>query len=89
VIIAYDLATRRERWRYFDARNGSAGFKLLIAEGRVVVPFVGAGLVSLDLRNGHEQWRTQELHGMVWPPVSAGGRLFAASTGVGLLSLAN
>jgi outer membrane protein assembly factor BamB len=83
-LIAYDLQTRRERWRYFDSRNGSAGFLIVVAGGKVFVPYMGAGLVALRASDGREIWRSDPaLTGLAWPPAIEGRRVYvSASSGL-------
>jgi outer membrane protein assembly factor BamB len=87
ILTAYDLRTLTQRWRYYDGANGSAGFQISVADGRLFVPFVSAGLVQLRASDGQELWRTNTAFtGMVWPPEVSGRRIYVAS-GSGLLAL--
>jgi outer membrane protein assembly factor BamB len=86
-LTAYDLRTLKERWRYYDGANGSAGFQISIEDERLFVPFVSAGLVQLRASDGQEIWRTgTAFTGSAWPPKVSGRRLYVAS-GSGLLAL--
>jgi outer membrane protein assembly factor BamB len=79
-VSAYDLRTLKERWRYYDGANGSAGFEISIAGDRLFVPFVGAGLVQLRAGDGQEIWRIDPvLTGLAWPPAVSGQRIYVAS----------
>jgi outer membrane protein assembly factor BamB len=86
IVTAYDLRTQEERWRYYDVANGSAGFQIGIADGRLFVPFVSAGLVELRASDGKELWRVGTgVAEVAWPPSVLASRLYITS-GAGLLA---
>jgi len=86
IVTAHDLRTREERWRYYDRANGSAGFQIGIANGRLFVPFVSAGLVELRASDGKELWRVGSgVAEVAWPPSLSASRIYITS-GAGLLA---
>jgi outer membrane protein assembly factor BamB len=88
VVVAYDMATRTERWRYVASGLGSAAFRFAAEAGRAYIPFLNGQLVSLDSETGRERWRIGTYEsGFLWPPVVAGDRLLVAGGGDGLIAL--
>lgn len=87
VVAAYDLVSRRERWRY-TGQSGSVAFAVA-ADGRgVFVPYVGGRLVALDARTGVERWRIgHAAAGFVWPPLVLADRLIVVGSGAGFYAL--
>jgi outer membrane protein assembly factor BamB len=57
-LMAFDLATRREIWRYSSPANGAIAFRLASDDRTVYVPFVDGCLAAVDVSNGRERWRT-------------------------------
>ncbi len=87
-VVAYDLETRRERWRYLDSSNGSVAFGMAIDGDSVYVPFVSGRHVALALSTGMERWRTaRAAEGFRWPAASDGGRIFLAGEKGGLIAI--
>lgn len=87
-VVAYDLASGRERWRRAAWRT-SVAFGLA-TDGRLVyVPYVSGPLVVLDASTGDERARTvegrDEFH---WAPRASGGLVFAASSSRGYFAFA-
>jgi outer membrane protein assembly factor BamB len=79
-IAAYDVRTRRERWRHSSSDDGSVNFQIG-SDGRAVyVSYVSGRLLSLNLSDGTPRWRTGEGGGFLWSPRSFRTRLYAAST---------
>jgi outer membrane protein assembly factor BamB len=88
VVDAYDLTTHEKRWRYSGELNGSIAFALGADERYVYVPYVGGRLVALNIADGTERWRTGNFKsGFVWPPASAGDRIYVAGSGAGFFAL--
>jgi outer membrane protein assembly factor BamB len=86
IVTAYDLRSQEERWRYYDGANGSAGFQIGSADGRLFVPFVSAGLVELRASDGKELWRVGSgVAEVAWPPSVLASRIYITS-GAGLLA---
>lgn len=68
-IVAYDLATRTERWRHLAERLGSVMFRIEASNEIVYVPFAGGTLVALRADDGIEQWRVGDwMASLLWPP---------------------
>lgn len=85
-IVAYDIGTRRERWRY-PGKHGSS-LELTVDRGAVYVPYFGGRLVALSLDTGRERWRMGDnAAGFRWPPLAIGTRLYVAGTRAGLFAL--
>jgi outer membrane protein assembly factor BamB len=86
-VVAYDLATRRERWRYLDEANGSVAFAIESDDLLVYVPFVSGRQIALSLSNGAVRWRTPNLtDGFSWPAAYSGGRVFMAGAKGGFVA---
>jgi outer membrane protein assembly factor BamB len=80
-LAAYDLATRRRRWRYVDGPAGAAALRLVTDGGTVYAPYTDGSLVALSLASGREQWRTAATADSVeWPPAARGPHLIAAGS---------
>jgi outer membrane protein assembly factor BamB len=79
VVVAYDLRTHRERWRYVDPRSGSVSFGIGADNRTVYVPFASGRHVAIDLRTGIERWRTGDPRdGFNWPAAADALRLYLA-----------
>lgn len=65
-IVAYDVRSQREVWRYVDRRSGSALFGLASDGRSVYVPFASGHHVAIDLRIGMERWRTDYADAFTW-----------------------
>jgi outer membrane protein assembly factor BamB len=88
LVVAYDVATRSERWRFIASGLGSAAFRFAAEAGRAYIPFLNGQLVSLDLESGQERWRIGTYRsGFLWPPVITGDRLLVSGGGDGLVAL--
>jgi outer membrane protein assembly factor BamB len=89
-VVAYDVDTRLERWRFSDPAAGSTTFALSADDGHVYVPFFGGFIVSLDVASGAEHWRYGDFtQGFIWPPVPAGDRVYASAARAGFFALPN
>ncbi|MGE0359201.1 MAG: PQQ-binding-like beta-propeller repeat protein [Vicinamibacterales bacterium] len=88
VVVAYDLDTRRERWRFYDRAAGSTMFWFAADDRLVYVPYFGGFVVALDVATGVERWRTGDFtKGFIWPPLPAGDRLFLGGAYAGFQAL--
>jgi outer membrane protein assembly factor BamB len=88
IVDAFDLRTREKKWRYSGELNGSIAFSIAADDRYVYVPYIGGRLVALDAADGTERWRTGNLKsGFVWPPASAGDRIYLAGSGAGFYAL--
>ena len=83
-LIAYDLDTRRVRWRYTSGPSGAAALRLSADATRVYAPYTDGSLVAVVIATGLECWRTAPARdALEWPPHVDGNRLIAAgSTGI-------
>lgn len=78
-VVAYDLDTRQERWRYTGGEWGSTAFVIGADDTRVFVPFFGGFVVTLDAATGAPIWRFGDYRlGCMWPPDSAGEIVYLA-----------
>jgi outer membrane protein assembly factor BamB len=80
-LVAYDLDTRRQRWRYADGPDGAAALRLTADGTHVYAPYTDGSLVAVALATGREGWRTAPLPDpLEWPPAGHGRRLVAAGS---------
>jgi outer membrane protein assembly factor BamB len=85
-IVAYDLATRRERWRTWPMET-SVAFGLTADGDDVYVPYLSGHMVALRLEDGRERWRTGgRADGFRWKPVVRGAHVLAGGAGAGLVA---
>jgi outer membrane protein assembly factor BamB len=85
-VLAYDLRTRRERWRRSPV-DASVAFGLTADNTLVYVPYLSGQLVALSIRDGTERWRTGgSRDGFIWTPLVSDARLFAAGSGAGFVA---
>lgn len=85
LVIAYELPSLTERWRFTATRLGSTAFHIAAHDDVVYVPFVNGQLVSLDATDGRERWRIGDwTSGFLWTPAVRGETLFLAGGGDGL-----
>ena len=78
-VIAYDIATRHERWRYDDGPDNAAPLRIRTDDRTAYVPFTNGVLVALDLDSGRERWRAGGADGALpWPPSLTGDAVIAA-----------
>jgi outer membrane protein assembly factor BamB len=86
-VVAYDLRTRRQRWRYVDEGSGSVAFGLAADRDAVYVPFYSGQQVALDLRRGRERWRTAGRGaGFLWRAASDSRRVYLAGGSSGYVA---
>ena len=87
-VVAYDVDTRLERWRFSDPAAGSTTFALSADDRLVYVPFFGGFIVALDVGSGAERWRYGDFtQGFIWPPAPAGDRVYASAARAGFFAL--
>lgn len=87
-VVAYDIDTRQERWRYFDRLAGSTTLALSADDRSVYLPYFGGFIIAVDLATGSERWRYGDFsQGFIWPPAPAGDRVFAAAGRAGFFAL--
>ena len=78
-VIAYDIATRHERWRYDDGPDNAAPLRIRTDDRTAYVPFTNGVLMALDLDSGRERWRAGGADGVLpWPPSLTGDAVIAA-----------
>jgi len=78
-VIAYDLTTRREKWRYDDPHSGSVSFGLVSDDRYVYVPYASGHHVALDQFTGAERWKTPDARdGFVWMANAIDGFVYLA-----------
>jgi outer membrane protein assembly factor BamB len=86
LVTAYDLTTRRERWRR-TPMAASIVFGMTSDGHTIYVPHLSGRLVALRAADGVERWRTgSDTFGFSWKPLVAAGRLLAASSGAGFFA---
>ena len=69
LVVAYELPSFQERWRYAPAAASSVLFGLTAAADSVLVPYAGGRIVKLDLDNGRVRWTIpRHTSSFVWPP---------------------
>jgi outer membrane protein assembly factor BamB len=79
-LVAYDLGTRHERWRY-RTKEGISLMRLRAGAGIVYAPYTDDSIVALDATTGTERWRAGgEALPLEWPPAVAGARVVVAGT---------
>jgi outer membrane protein assembly factor BamB len=89
MVVAYDIDTRRERWRHDAGQWGSTTFSMAADDRLVYVPFFGGFIIALDLATGEERWRFGDsAKGLIWAPSPAGDRIFASASRSGFYALA-
>ena len=88
-IVAYDLASSEERWRFPAGYLGSTTFGLS-ADGRTVyLPFLGGFVIAVDVTTGAERWRYGHFtQGFIWAPAPAGPIVFAGASRTGFYAVA-
>jgi len=86
-VVAYDLETRRERWRYSGVSHGSVALGIASDDEVVYVPYLSGRLVAINVSDGSERWRMGDGNsGFSWPPLPDGDRLFAAGSKAGFFA---
>jgi outer membrane protein assembly factor BamB len=86
-VIAYELATRAERWRAWPVQ-ASIAFGLGIDAQTVWVPYVSGQVVGLDLITGRQRWRFGDSgEGFRWVPALFGEDVFLSGALGGLVAM--
>ncbi|MEZ5290748.1 MAG: PQQ-binding-like beta-propeller repeat protein [Vicinamibacterales bacterium] len=89
LVVAYDVDTRRERWRHDAGYWGSPTFSLAADDRLAYLPFFGGFIVAVDLTNGQEQWRFGDFRmGFLWAPSPHGDKVYASASSAGFYALA-
>jgi outer membrane protein assembly factor BamB len=87
-VIAYDLVTLMEKWRYDDPHSGSVAFGLVSDDRYVYVPYVSGHHVALDQFTGVEHWQTPDAHdGFLWMAGAIDGRVYLAGSYGGFVAV--
>ena len=87
-VVAYDLATRLQRWRYLDDWSGSVSFALVSDNLSVYVPFVSGRHIALNVSTGGERWRTTDARDdFLWPAAPTSDRVYLAGGKGGFVAL--
>jgi outer membrane protein assembly factor BamB len=85
VVVGFDLATRQERWRFYDPWLGSAVFRVTADDKVFYLPFFSGEVVAIDAATGAERWRVGDWKaGFIWVPLVWKDRLFVCATYEGL-----
>ena len=88
IVIGYDLATRKEKWRFHDPSIWSTAFRTSSADGVAYIPYLSGMVVALDAGTGHELWRMGDWsQGFIWPPAFSGNRTVISGSGHGYVAL--
>ena len=81
-VVAYDLDTRRERWRHLGGQNGSIGFHLTADAQALYFPSFSGRLTAVNVTNGVERWRIGDgLNTFLFPPALDGSAAYASAFG--------
>jgi outer membrane protein assembly factor BamB len=89
-IVAFELPSRTERWRFLATRLGSTAFRIAAVDDVVYLPFVNGQLVALAGGDGVERWRIGDwTSGYLWPPAVRGPTLFLSGAQDGLSALSD
>jgi outer membrane protein assembly factor BamB len=76
---AYDVRTRRQRWRYAGGPADAVVLRMAADASHVYLPYSDGTLLALGLCDGLEAWRASgDDDSYDWPPSSDGNRVFAA-----------
>jgi outer membrane protein assembly factor BamB len=86
-VIAYDLTTLLEKWRYDDPHSGSVSFGLVSDDRYVYVPYASGHHVALDQFTGEEHWQTpDERDGFIWMANAIDGVVYLAGVHGGFVA---
>jgi outer membrane protein assembly factor BamB len=81
VVVAYDLRTRSELWRYGSLNEGSVNFRITSDDTAVYIPYLAGRLVALRVEDGRVRWRMPDgSAGFEWPASSLDDRVYAAAS---------
>jgi outer membrane protein assembly factor BamB len=88
VVLAVDIGTLKEKWRFVHPDGGSVALRLIADSETAYVPHMGGLMVAIDVRDGSERWQIGGFSdGFNWAPVLAGGNVYAAASRAGLFAL--
>jgi len=80
-LIAYDLDTRHEKWRYLAGNNYSLAPQLGADAQYVYVPSWSGRLAAVNVSNGTERWRIGDWKdSFLFPPAVSGNTVYATSS---------
>ena len=86
MVVAYDLETRRERWRQTPVA-ASVALGLAADESVVYVPYVSGHIVAMAAETGAERWRAGgTAMGLSWTPLVVPAGLLASGSRAGFLA---
>ncbi|MEO7190145.1 MAG: PQQ-binding-like beta-propeller repeat protein [Vicinamibacterales bacterium] len=86
-VVAYELATRRVRWRSVPV-SASVAFGLAADDETVYVPYLTGQVVALHVSTGVERWRMGgSAHGFSWVPLVAETGVYLAGSEAGFVAL--
>jgi len=76
VLVAYDLASRTELWRFSDPFAGSMRLTIKSDEAFVYVPYFSGRVSAVDVNSGRERWRAgSRSMWFGWAPTIAGDNI--------------
>jgi outer membrane protein assembly factor BamB len=79
-VTAYDLDTRKERWRHLGGQNGSIGLHLSASVQTLYFPAFSGRLTAVSTAKGVEQWRIGDgQNTFLFPPALTAGAVYATS----------
>jgi outer membrane protein assembly factor BamB len=62
VLVALNVQSLKEQWRYSSPEDGSIAFDIAADEETVYVPFASGRMTAVDFATGHERWRAGTTH---------------------------
>jgi outer membrane protein assembly factor BamB len=84
IVLAFDLSTRQQRWRFHSPQSGSTVFRMTADDDALYLPYFSGELVVIDVESGRERWRVGDWkQGFLWAPLVWKDRVFASATGLG------
>jgi len=87
-VIAYDLGTQREKWRYDDPQSGSVSFGMVIDDRYVYVPYASGHHLAFDQFTGAIRWQTPDARdGFIWTANAIDGFVYLAGGHGGFVAL--
>ena len=86
-VVAYDLDTRRELWRYDGSQYGSIGLVMTTDDRTVYVPYASIRLVALNASDGSERWGIGDFDApFIWAAFPLGDRVYVSSSRAGFFA---
>jgi outer membrane protein assembly factor BamB len=87
-VVAYDMATRQERWRFSPRLDASVAFAVVTDDRVAYVPYFSGTTVAVDLSSGTELWRFGNWRqGFFYPAALFGDRVYVAGVDGGFVAL--